>query len=101
MLLLCYCLLPAPLNHAPGVEPLLANLSTDNYTSLVPTNDAITAALPLIDVTVDEILSGSKTAGAAVGALLAFHILPEGAFTAKQIIRYTSITPPAVYCRLS
>jgi hypothetical protein len=79
--------------HSPDVEPLLGNLSTDAYTILVPTNDAITKALPLINVTFDEILSGSETAGAAVGALLAFHILPEGAFTAKQIVCYTSITP--------
>ena len=85
---------PPLLNHSPDVEPLLANLSTtDAWTILVPTNDAITAALPLINVTLDEILSGSETAGAAVGALLAFHVLPEGAFTARQIVRYTSITP--------
>ena len=52
------------------------------------------AALPLIDITVDQIQPGSDT-GAVIGALLAYHILPEGAFTQKQLQRAgnTSLAP--------
>jgi uncharacterized surface protein with fasciclin (FAS1) repeats len=66
--------------------------TTDAYTVLVPTNDAFSAALPLVNITVDQLLSGSERDSAAVGALLAYHTFPEGAFTQQQLARYTSLT---------
>lgn len=78
------------------MESILAN-ATDAFTVLVPTNDAVTAILPLVNLTLDQLQNNTDTelysAGVVMGTLLYYHILPEGAFTKKQTAGFTSLTP--------
>ena len=84
------------------IEAGLENI-TDAYTVLVPTNDAIAAALPQVNLTLDQVLNENATdtealnIGLILAALLSYHILPEGAFTAKQLAGYTSLAPALSY----
>mgnify|MGYP001807196533 CR=1 FL=1 len=87
-----------------GIE---AGLDSDNtteaYTVLVPTNDAVTAALPQVNLTLERILQGNGTnteafnKGVILGALIQYHILPQGAFTKQQLAGLSGLAPKLSY----
>lgn len=90
--LLCCCL-ASPVE---GLEGIINNEAlVDGYTILAPTNEAVTAALPLFNLSVPQILSGTdvERSSAVLATLLDYHILPGGAFTKAQLAGYTSLTP--------
>jgi hypothetical protein len=90
--LLCCCLA----SPVAGLEGIINNETlVDGYTILAPTNEAVTAALPLFNLSVSQILSGRDVdrTSAVLATLLDYHILPEGAFTKAQLAGYTSLTP--------
>jgi hypothetical protein len=90
--LLCCCL-SSPVT---GLEGIINNETlVDGFTILAPTNEAVTAALPLFNLSVAQILSGTdvERTSAVLATLLNYHILPEGAFTKAQLADFTTLAP--------
>lgn len=82
---------------AAGILSSVQNLTT-LWTLLIPTNDAVVSALPLLNITLERYASGDMTPqekariNAIVANIIEFHILPEAAFTAANLTFADGIT---------